>query len=101
MSYLAYPISSPYNYTPQNSWCIGNLVFRPIPADSEDSQFFLQQRHEYRPDRLAYDLYNTATYWWVFCVRNAFLRRDPIWSFTNGLTIIVPSAAYLHRILGA
>jgi len=76
-------------------------VFRPIPSNSADQPFILQQRHEYRPDRLSFDLYNTPAYWWVFCVRNPFLRRDPVWSFTNGLTIMVPSSDYLHRILGS
>ena len=101
MSTINYPANSPYASTPQTSWYIGSLVFRPILPDAGDQPFVLQLRHQYRPDRLSYDLYNTPAYWWVFCVRNPFLRRDPIWRFTNGVTIIVPSGDYLRRILGS
>jgi hypothetical protein len=97
---IAYSANSPYAITPQTSQFIGTLVFRPIPADSGDQPFVLQLRHQYRPDRLSYDLYGTAAYWWVFCNRNAFLRRDPIWGFVNGLTIMVPAAVYLTGLLG-
>jgi hypothetical protein len=101
MSVISYPASSPYAATSQTDWYIENLVFRPIPTDSDDQPFTLLLRHQYRPDRLAFDLYNMPAYWWVFCVRNPFLRRDPIWSFINGLTIIVPTSDYLHRVLGS
>lgn len=100
MSKITYPSNSPYTATPQTSWYIGTMVFRPIPADSGDQPFTLQMRHQYRPDRLSFDLYGTPSYWWVFCVRNSFLRRDPVWNFTNGLTITVPSAVYLQKLLG-
>jgi len=100
MSRIIYPANSPYYLTPQSSWSIGNLVFRPIPADHNDTLYTLRMHHQYRPDRLSYELYTTPAYWWVFSVRNAFLRRDPIWEFIAGLTIIVPSADYVHRILG-
>lgn len=101
MGVINYPANSAYSNTPQTSWYITNLVFRPIPPDSGDQQFTLTMRHEYRPDRLSYDLYGTPAYWWTFCVRNPFLRRDPVWSFVNGLTITVPTADFLHRILGS
>ena len=101
MSVINYPASSPYSATPQASWHIENLVFRPIPADSNDKPFVLQLRHQYRPDRLSYDLYGTPIYWWVFCVRNPFLRADPIWGFTVGLEIMVPSMDHLQQVLGS
>lgn len=100
MSYIQYPANSPYCATPQTSSFIGRFVFRPVPPDANDTVYTLQQRHEYRPDRLSYDLYNTPAYWWVFCERNPFLRGDPIWGFVNGLQIMVPSADYLRNVLG-
>lgn len=101
MSTIAYPKTSAYAATPQTSWYIGRLVFRPVTVNSADQRFVLEARHQYRPDRLAYELYQTPTYWWVFCERNPFLRSDPIWNFITGLEIMVPSADYLQRILGA
>ena len=97
---IAYPANSPYAITPQTSQFIGILAFRPIPEDSGDLPFTLLLRHQYRPDRLSDHLYGTPAYWWVFCNRNAFLRRDPIWGFVNGLSIMVPATAYLTRLLG-
>ncbi len=101
MTQIAYAANSPYAATSQTNWCINALVFRPILPDSGDLPFTLTLRHQYRPDRLSYDLYNTPAYWWVFCVRNPFLRRDPIWDFVTGLTITVSSLNYLRQILGS
>lgn len=101
MTIIAYPVTSPYAATPQTSWYIKNLVFRPVPPDSADTRFTLSTRHQYRPDQLSYDLYTTPNYWWIFCERNPFLRGDPIWGFLAGLQIMVPSIDYLHRVLGS
>ena len=96
----SYPASSPYATTPQTSWYITSLVFRSIPPDAGDQPYTLKMQHQYRPDRLSYDLYGTPNYWWTFCVRNPSLRHDPVWGFTAGLTIIVPTADYLRRVVG-
>lgn len=100
MSIIKYPVSSPYATTPQTSWHIGRFVFRNIPADGADVTITLQMIHQYRPDRLSQQLYNTPIYWWVFCVRNPFLRGDPIWGFLTGLEIIVPSLAHINNVVG-
>ncbi len=100
MSKIAYPSSSPYSTTTQTSWYLSNWKYKPIPPDSTDELYTLLSRHNYRPDTLSYDLYGTAEYYWVFCIRNPFLRKDPIWDFVTGLTIIVPSASYLKRVVG-
>lgn len=100
MTQVNYPASSPYSTTPQTSWYLGLLSWRPIPPDSGDQLFTLKARHNMRPDTLSFDLYNTPAYWWVFCVRNPFLRADPIFNFTTGTVIWVPSGQYLKRIIG-
>lgn len=100
MSKVTYPANSAYASTPQLSWRIGNFVFRPIPPDPTDQPFTLTMRHQYRPDRLSYDLYGTPSYMWIFCVRNPFLRANPIWDFITGLEIMVPTRDYLSRVLG-
>jgi hypothetical protein len=100
MSIISYPANSPYFSTPQLSWRIDRWAFRYIPPNSGDTQVTLQIQHQYRPDKLSYDLYSTPSYWWVFAVRNPFLRSDPVWDFVAGLTIEVPTLDYLRRILG-
>lgn len=100
MSLITYPATSPYASTSQTSWHIGRFVFRPVPVDSDDTPYTLLMRHQYRPDRLSYELYKTPAYWWVFSERNPFLRCDPVWKFITGLQIMVPSPDFLYRVLG-
>jgi len=101
MTIVSYASNSPYAATPQLSWRIDRFVYRPIPEDGDDQIYTLLARHQYRPDRLAYELYRSPAYWWVFCGRNPFLRSDPVWDFVAGLQIMVPSFSYLSKILGA
>jgi hypothetical protein len=100
MSKIAFPSNSPYHATPQTSWYTKSYVFRPISPDAGDTPFQLQQQHQYRPDRLSQDLYGTPSYWWIFCVRNPFLRSDPIWGFVSGLTIMVPTLIHIEQAVG-
>lgn len=101
LSKIVYAANSPYRTTPQTSWHILPFVLRPIPPNKGDTLITLTSIYEFRPDRLSFDLYRTPAYWWVFCVRNPFLRPDPIWTFSTGLTITVPSASYLISLLGS
>ncbi len=101
MTLVVYPSNSPYSATPQSSFAIGRFVFRAVPPDGADALYIVLPHQQYRPDRLSYDLYNTPAFWWVFCVRNPFLRADPIWGLITGLQLMVPSADYLRRTLGA
>lgn len=100
MSYIKYPANSPYNQTPQLSWRIDRFVFRPVPPNDGDTPYTLLSRHNHRPDRLAYELYGSPAYWWIFSARNPFLRKDPVWDFVTGLEIMVPTLSYLGQVLG-
>jgi hypothetical protein len=101
MPVIDYPGTSPYSATPQTSWYLERFVVKPVSPDSGDQLFVLLPRHNFRPDTLSYDLYSTMAYWWVFAMRNPRLRKDPIWSFKAGLTIIVPSASYVRQVAGS
>jgi hypothetical protein len=101
MSRIEYNSNSPYFYTPQYSWHIGNYEHRPIFPNGEDTMIVIEKKYQYRPEYLSDDLYGTPAYWWVFCIRNPFLRSDPIWNFVTGLDIMVPSAKYLNSIMGS
>jgi len=100
MTVVNYPANSPYSSTPQTSWYLSNIVWKDIPPNSADQLFLLTPRHKYRPDTISYDLYSTPAYWWVFCVRNPFMRKDPIWTCVPGIQIWVPSGSYLRQIVG-
>lgn len=100
MSRITYPNDSPYAFTPQTSWYLEKIIFRTISPDANDTLMALSSHHTNRPDILSYELYGTPNYWWVFCVRNAFLRSDPIWGFVSGITIVVPSAKHIQQSIG-
>jgi hypothetical protein len=100
MSIINYPANSPYSATPQSNFGIGLFVFKPIPPDAGDLPYTLLAQHQYRPDRLSYDLYNTPNYWWVFAARNPRLRANILFDFLPGLTIIIPSAEYVRKVAG-
>lgn len=98
MAYLQYPPTSPYFNTPQLDWRMGRYVHRTIPAAPTDRSFLITPTYHERPDRLAYDLYGSAEYWWVFMARNLNAIRDPIFDLTQGKTIIIPSPDSIANI---
>ena len=96
MSVITYPQSSPYGLTPQSSWYIGRYVHRDILPASDDVKTAISSKYHLRPDKMAFDLYGSPVYWWVFMVRNMDAIRDPIWDHTAGKIIMVPSLAALQ-----
>jgi hypothetical protein len=61
-----------------------------IPASSQDVEYVLECRYEERPDILAYEIYGSTRYWWVFSARNPDVLKDPIRDFRSGITIMLP-----------
>lgn len=100
MAFTNYPATSPYATTTQTIWHIGNYKHRPIPKNAGDRAITITSKYDLRPDLLSYDLYGSPMYWWVFFVRNMNEIRDPIWDFTLGKKIMVPSSDYLRSIVG-
>lgn len=99
MSRINYPATSPYAITPQTAGGIGRYVHRTIPAHSQDAVYTIEAKYNLRPDLLAYDLYGSEDYWWVFCVRNMNHLRDPIWDFKTGVTIVLPPKTHIQSVI--
>jgi hypothetical protein len=97
---VKYASASPYAATPQLPWRIKNYVHRAIPIGDSDQLITIKTKHEYRPDLLSFELYNTPEYWWVFMVRNMDVIRDPIWDLKAGMTITAPSLAAIQAAQG-
>lgn len=100
MARVLYPSHSAYSATPQSANRIGRYVHRSIPASSDDQTIVIDPKHNHRPDLLAYELYGSPSYWWVFCSRNIGIIRDPIWDFVAGTEITVPSNKHLKENIG-
>lgn len=97
-----YPATSPYYGTKiTTDKFLDVLGYRPIPKDQSDVLFTITEVYQYRPDLLAFDLYNDSRLWWVFAERNPNkLGYDPYFSFTTGTEIYIPKLSTLQQVLG-
>ena len=95
-----YNATSPYYTTGYSQFFLDTMVNRPIPSQSVDLPFTINQTYQYRPDLLAYDVYGSAKLWWVFVQRNMSVIKDPIYDFEPGTVIFLPKKTNLQKFLG-
>jgi hypothetical protein len=76
------------------------MVNRPIPKENDDLTFVINTTYQYRPDMLAYDLYQNAALWWVFYQRNPNTLTAPPLDFLVGVQIFLPKMPTLKSALG-
>ena len=95
-----YPATSPYFNTGITQFYLDPMVNRPIPKLADDIQFEITQTYQYRPDMLAFDLYETPTLWWVFYQRNPNTLTAPPMDFEAGTVIYLPKLDALKTVLG-
>ena len=102
MQNTIYPATSPYYNTGiVDAKYLDVMIYRPIPKLGSDVLITLIKTYEYRPDLLAYDLYNDSRLWWVFAARNPNrLGADPIFNFVSGISLYVPKLETLKESLG-
>jgi hypothetical protein len=98
---MSYTQSSPYYTTDvYNNQFLDIMVNRPIPADTSDTYWEIQQTYHLRPDLLAFDLYGDSKLWWVFAQRNPNRLKDPMFDFVVGTGIYLPQLTTLKETLG-
>jgi hypothetical protein len=95
-----YTSTSPYFLTPFTQFYLDPMVNRPVPRQNNDVYFKINQTYQYRPDLLAYDLYQQPGLWWVFYQRNPNTLTAPPWDFEAGVQIYLPQLAALRSTLG-
>ena len=95
-----YNATSPYYATQYSQFFLDTMVNRPIPAQSDDLPFTINQTYQYRPDLLAFDLYSNAGLWWVFYQRNPNTLQAPPMDFVVGTLIYLPKMTTLKTALG-
>lgn len=96
----AYNKSSAYYNTKENNLYLELLKIRPVPAESDDFKYTIENQYRHRPDLLAYDLYGNPKLWWVFVQRNMSVIKDPIYDFEPGVVIYLPKKTNLEKYLG-
>lgn len=97
---VTYDSTSPYYQTGYSQFFLDVMVNRPIPKESDDKLWTVTQTYQYRPDLLAYDLYNNAGLWWVFYQRNPNTLQAPPLDFKAGTRIYIPKITTLRSTLG-
>jgi hypothetical protein len=97
---IAYDSTSPYFETGYSQFFLDVMVNRPIPKEDDDLTFTINTTYQYRPDMLAYDLYQNAALWWVFYQRNPNTLTAPPLDFAVGVQIFLPKMPTLKSALG-
>jgi len=95
-----YDSTSPYYLTGYSQFFLDVMVNRPIPQQNDDKLFQINQTYQYRPDLLAYDLYDNAGLWWVFYQRNPNTLQRPPLDFVADTQIYLPKITTLRNVLG-
>ena len=95
-----YSATSPYYNTGFTQYYLDLMINRPIPKESDDLLMRINTVYEYRPDLLAYDLYETPSLWWVFYQRNPNTLAAPPLDFKVGVEIYLPKITTLRSVLG-
>ena len=95
-----YDATSPYYTTGYSQFFLDVMQNRPIPKLNDDLLFKINLTYQYRPDLLAFDMYDNAALWWVFYQRNPNTLQKPPLDFAAGTTIYVPKITTLRSVLG-
>jgi hypothetical protein len=95
-----YESTSPYFTTEYSQFFLDVMNNRPIPKENDDRLFKINVTYQYRPDLLAFDLYDTSNLWWVFYQRNPNTLTAPPLDFKSGTTIYLPKITTLRSVLG-
>jgi hypothetical protein len=97
---IAYDSTSPYFETGYSQFFLDVMVNRSIPRQDDDLSFTINTTYQYRPDLLAYDLYQNASLWWVFYQRNPNTLTAPPLDFAVDVQIYLPKMTTLKSALG-
>ena len=74
-----YGKTSPYSNTKYTvTGELDILDIRPVPEEDDDILYTIEPQYSFRPDLLAFDLYDTSKLWWVFAQRNMEVIKDPV-----------------------
>lgn len=95
-----YTRASPYYESKTFGGFLDVMTPRRVPSSPMDSLYEIPTIYNYRPDRLAFELYGNEELWWVFAVRNPDTIKDPIFDFKAGAKIYIPRRDSLESALG-
>lgn len=91
---------SPYKDTPQTSWYLDQYTHISIPVADDDEFYVIPQKYHQRPWMLAKELYGNERLYYIFALTNMDSIQDPLYDFTVGKQIRIPSNVRIQRLLG-
>lgn len=94
-----YSRSSPYFGTRTWGKFLDVWPGKYIEPNSSDAVYQIDNIYNLRPDLLAHDLYQDSSLWWVFAIRNPDVLSNPLFGFTTGKIIYIPTKATLQAQL--
>ena len=95
-----YDATSPYYTTGYSQFFLDVMQNRPIPKLNDDMLFKINLTYQYRPDLLAFDMYDNSGLWWVFYQRNPNTLTAPPLDFKVDTLIYLPKITTLREVLG-
>ena len=95
-----YANTSPWSTTKITKNYLDILQIRPVAAEQDDYLYTIEPQYTYRPDLLAFDLYQDSNLWWVFYQRNPNTLTAPPLDFKPGVKIFLPKLNTLKETLG-
>lgn len=97
---VTYNSTSPYAGTQLWGQFLDTWSGKYIQPDIADKVYQIDPPYNNRPDLLANDLYQDATLWWVFAVRNPDVLKDPTFDFVAPKIIILPPKSAILTSIG-
>ena len=85
-----YSIYSPYSKVKQTWYLDYNLPQIILPADS-DTEFEITSQYHEQPWKLAKELYGNERLFYIFSLLNSDILVDPVYDFSTGTVIQIPS----------
>lgn len=89
---------SPYAKVKQTWYLDYNLPMNIPPADS-DIDYVIPNQYDKQPWRLAHDLYGNERLLYIFALLNPDIIEDPLYDFTAGTTIRIPTVQRVQSYL--
>ena len=65
-----------------------------------DTEIEIKTKYNLRPDLMAFDMFGSPNYWWVFALKNKDKLIDPVEDFKAGIIITVPSQNGIRSLIG-
>ena len=82
------------------SWKPTSHILTILQRPFAQGEQILLRTYNYRPDLLAFDLYNDSGLWWVFAQRNPSVIQDPVFDLQTGVQIYLPKLSSMKKTLG-